>query len=164
MIKMLTEKLRRRIALTTIVAGLAIGMAGCHDPAPTKQLLYDSSVYAQVSETRLQALEGRIVKVQPGEISFIGYKYDLYGGRTAAGHEFEYVMVETQDGKLHTLIYPYTMAIIEKNAVINFNPISGGVIDTKTFIDNFINDDFITDDNVSINAEGIIAPNGITYK
>ena len=74
---------------------------------------------------------------------------------------------------MHTLIYPYSKAILERNAVIEFRPLEDHSLDkwpskcdfsVKNFIDVFLDPIFFTYNNFPIEAEGIITRDGITYK
>lgn len=143
-----------------------LSLAGCEEPQPQKPNLSDEYNKPAVTEKTeaFSQLEGRIVKVQPSQISFIGEWYGANGGRTAAGHEFEYVLVEDANKKLHTLIYPYSKAIIEREATLKFRSLPSGTIDTETFIDHFLKQEYFTDDNFVIEAEGTIVKDGITYR
>ncbi len=110
--------------------------------------------------TTTSTLEGRIIKVQPSSISFNNGSGD---GRTASNHEIEYVLVENSEG-LHTLIYPFSKAILERDARLTFRPLNQRMIDVETFVHRFLNTDYSTSDNFFLESEGIITRDGIHYK
>lgn len=113
-----------------------------------------------LTSTETKTLEGRVVKVQPSSIPFSkGMAQAVY----AANHEFEYVIVEVADGQLHTLIFPYSKAILEREATITYRPLKSGGIDTKTFVATFLEQSDPIG-NFPIQAEGIITADGIKYK
>lgn len=114
-------------------------------------------------------LEGKILKVQPATLSYIGdYTANLgsgHGTRVTANHEFEYVILMENNGKWHTFIYPTSKAILDHASVaITYIPLASGSIDSKEFIKRYMDEDFSTDDHFQIGAEGIIIPHGIKYK
>ena len=53
---------------------------------------------------------------------------------------------------------------LKKEATIRYRILNSGAIDAETFIDTFLMKDYFTDDNVTIEAEGIITKDGIKYK
>lgn len=147
---------------------MALSLAGCKKDKPESNILkYEYSEKAVTAQTfdAHSELEGKIVKVQPSIISYRGGSDGMiYGSRISANHEFEYVVVETTDKKLHTLIYPYSKAIVERYAKITYRPLPSKTIDSETFIANLINPKYATDDNIIIETEGFIAKDGIVYK
>lgn len=145
-----------------------LSLAGCEEPQPLKPNLaeeYNSEPAAFTEKVEaVSQLEGRIVKVQPSQISYVGAWQGINGGYVSANHEFEYVLVEDANKKLHTLIYPYSKAIIEREAILKFRLLPSGTIDTEKFIDNFLKQEYFTDDIFDIEAEGIIIKEGIKYR
>ena len=137
------------------IVGLAVlGVTGCEQkqPSPVVQ-------QAPIISNTVNVLTGRIIKVQPSFFSYINrYSYGM-----ASNHEFEYVLVEGEYGELHTLVYPVSQAIIERRAEIKYKKLNQGKISVTDFIDMYINPQCWTDDNFTINADGIIEKNGITY-
>jgi len=156
---------RKGIATAVIVAGLAMGMAGCENYSHPSALRLSSeqaiSAGAAVSNNVL-ALEGRIIDVQPSEVSYCGLFEGGQGSRYTSNHEFIYVAIEDLQGKIHTMVYPSSKAFLERDASVAYKVISGGSIDARTFIHNYVDPNYFTDDNIRIEAEGIIQ--GITYK
>ncbi len=112
-------------------------------------------------EESFSSLEGKIVKVQS---SHLPYTWESGYRGFGSSHPFEYVMVEDREGKVHTLIYPYSKAILERSAAVKYRPLELGVINVNTFIDQYINAEFFTDNNFFLEAEGIIMKNGIQYQ
>lgn len=165
------SKIQKTIGKTIGIGALALALAGCGkkaDKAPNTLNLseeYTSRPAARQNVETFSQLEGKILKVQPSQISYVGdWDKHHYGSNTSANHEFEYVMVEGKDGKLHAFIYPFSKAILEKEATIKYRPLSSGSIDSETFIDTFLKEEYFTDDNILIEAEGIITRDGIAYK
>lgn len=144
-------------------SALILALGGCEEPQPQEPNLGDGYNKPAVTEKTeaFSELEGRIVKVQPSSISFTTSPYN---NARSANHEFEYILVEDHDKKLHTLIYPYSKIIVEREATLKFRQLPSGTIDTETFIDQFLKQDYFTDDRFIIEAEGIITKNGIAYK
>ena len=137
------------------IVGLAVlGVTGCEQkqPSPVVQ-------QAPIISNTVNVLTGRIIKVQPSFFAF-GFGTNLI---RAADHEFEYVLVEGEYGELHTLVYPVSQAIIERRAEIKYKKLNQGKVSVNNFIDMYINPQCWTDDNFTINADGIIEKNGITY-
>lgn len=159
--------------MTTLTKAMSIGalvlaLGGCAkdevSTVPNFRGEYASaSTIAEKVETFTQ-LEGKIVGVQPSQISFIGNWYGGHGAYATGGHELVYVTLQTDDGKLHTLFYPYSKAVLEKDATVKFRPIPSGMMTAGTFIDTFMDPEYFTDDNIVIEAEGAITKNGISYK
>lgn len=148
----------------------AVSMAGCEPDQTETAKSYSKEPQAvefmpEISLDKLPErtleLEGRIIKVQPSSLS---YTYGTREASRSANHEFIYVVLESQDKNLHTLIYPYSKAILEKNANIKYVPFALESITTEKFIKNFISKDYHSEDKFNIEAEGFITPGGITYK
>ncbi|MFH1174329.1 MAG: hypothetical protein V1725_04300 [archaeon] len=109
-------------------------------------------------------LDGTIVDVQQGHISYCGSwdtRWD--GSQISANHEIEYVLVQGNDNSRHVLIYPFTKAIWQGPATLKYRELPSGRIDANTFIDNYLDKSYFTDDNVVLEADGIIVGNGIIY-
>lgn len=144
---------------------LLFGLNSCDDLFPSTKLSpeynkKETTGKEDLMATETQTLEGRIVKVQPSSIPFSkGMGQAVY----AANHEFEYVTVAAADGQFHTLIYPYSRAILESEATIAYRPLKSGGIDTKTFMQTFLEQSDPIG-NFPIVAEGIITADGIIYK
>ena len=149
-----SQKMKAAAGLAALVLGMG-ALAGC-DNKPAA----GSSNQAAVQERTLE-LEGRIVKVQPSAVTYIGE--NTFAGR-ASNHEFEYVMVKGKGNDVHTLIYPHSKAILEADASITYKPIEQGRIEAKDFVTGFVTSCYGTDDNFTIEAEGIITRDGIRYK
>jgi hypothetical protein len=64
---------------------------------------------------------------------------------------------------IHTLVYPYSKAIMEGNAKIRYRPVNGEGVDAEKFIDLFLNPKYFTDDNFQIETQGFIVKDGINY-
>jgi len=155
------------LAGTLALTGLSF-VAGCGKEQPTQPTARDEyfNQFSTLQQTEKQSqLEGKIVKVQPSHLSF-GKSYHTYGYNIviSSNHEFEYVMVEGKDGKLTTLIYPYSKAILERDATINYKPLPSKSIQSWEFISEFMSRKYVTDDNFVIKADGIITADGIKYK
>jgi hypothetical protein len=157
---------------TALIWTLVLALAGCgaEKKADIENVAkrYNPTIENRINRLEVvelsPQLEGRIVKVQPSSISYSGaWDGRIYGSNISANHEFEYVMVEGKDGKVHTFIYPYSKAILERNATVRFKSLEGGAIDSETFIDRFLKKEYFTDDNVLLEAEGVIIPGGINY-
>ena len=149
--------------LSTIVLAAALSLGGCRgDPTPEKANYLDYNLSTVSNST----LTGKIVKVQPSSVSFIGELRGngYWGAYGSENHEFEYVVMKDKNNHTHTLIYPRSHAILEENAIINYIPIAGEIISSDDFIKRYIKGDYTTDDNVPICAEGIITRDGIKYK
>lgn len=148
-----------------VLAGL-VATGGCSKSDQTNNLAGEYAMGSAVNQNTetFSRLEGKILKVQPSQLSYVGGDDNrIYGSNISANHEFEYVAVKGLDGKMHTLIYPYSKSILEGNAVIKYRPLNSGRIDAETFIDTFLNKGYFTDDNFTIEAEGIITAGGIQY-
>lgn len=153
---------------TKIAAGLAaliIGasaVTGCMPSSPGKLSgEYGSKPEMNQSIEQVSELEGKILKVQPSNFTYIRWRGSNCS--TSSNHEFEYVIVQDKNGVNHTLIYPYSKAILEGDATVKYRSLNSGMIDVETFIDNFIIQEYDTDDNFTIEAEGIITKDGIKY-
>ena len=158
--------IRKTLASIVLVGALALGVAGCGNEADKPQSRvgeYASQPAVPQNVETFSQLEGKIVKVQPSEISYAGTTITL-SDRLTANHEFEYVIVEGRDGKPHIFIYPYSKAILERDATIEYRPLNSGMITAGTFIRTFLGPKYFTDANVTIEAEGIITKGGIKYK
>lgn len=154
---------KAKCAATLGALALGIGLtAGCTNSTPgTLANEYSAKPEMTQNMEQISELEGKILKVQPSTISFTKW---LGNATTASNHEFEYMIVESKDKKIHTLIYPYSKAILEREATIKYRPLSSGMIDSETFIDTFLIKEYYTNDNIVIEAEGIITKDGIRYK
>ncbi len=127
----MNRQIQKALAGIGVLLGLSLGVGGCiplqeentasKEAAPTlaDQTGFSSraSEKAPLAEEIISQLEGMIVKVQPTEISYLGYAVQTYGGAdvyASSSHELEYVMLQATDGNIHILIYSYPKAIIEK--------------------------------------------------
>jgi hypothetical protein len=148
------------------IGALMLTLAGCTDkpyealkPRHAESRKEAVAVAIRDIET-FSELEGRIVKVQPSQFL---YRTDFWRSAVSVIHEFEYVMLETHDKRIHTLIYPYSKAILERDATIKFRRLNSGNIDASTFGELFL-PRRTTVDNILIEAEGLIIKDGINYK
>ncbi|MBI4440577.1 hypothetical protein HY639_00265 [Candidatus Woesearchaeota archaeon] len=155
----------KTIAKTLGIATLALTLHGCASEQPRNETFseYNQTVKASPLPEGRVTLVGKIVKVQIGSIP-------VGAGNWGVNHEFEYVMMQDSEGKMHTLLYPYTKAIVEQEATVTYQPLHGG-ISSVDFIQQFAPPGYDYGDrhyhsigNVMLEADGIIAKNGITYK
>ena len=104
-------------------------------------------------------IEGRIVNVQPSQLS-----YRRFEDSDPLIHEFIYVLFEDGNGKKQVLVYPYSRAIFKDNATIRYAPLQEGRIDNEVFVKSFLSKGSSSFSSFPIVAEGVIAPDGIEYK
>jgi len=138
------------------IGALSLALAGC-DPPAVHEYRQQAETAPGTLEDTVRSLSGTIVKVQPSSVS-----YQVRNG--SGSHEFEYVMVEDDHGQLHTLVYPCSKAIVERPATIQYRRLSSGSMDAANFVQNYVNACRVTDDNILIEAEGIITGDGIKYE
>jgi hypothetical protein len=144
------------------IGALVLAIVGCVDNKSLNiadEYKITPKVSAEKPET-FSELEGRIVKVQPSQLAY----FSEHNSQVSASHEFVYVIVEGQDEKSHTFIYPYSKAILEREARIKFRPLESGMIDADTLIDTFVNQRYCAANNIFLEAEGLITRDGIEYK
>ena len=172
--------------LTTAFLGASLlGIIGCEkqqtlELEPFNNLKYQRDSYNQhkreLKEISDEAIfKGKIVKVQPSHFSYyLGYKgfstVYLVDSSVSDSHEFIYVIGEDNNKGLHTLIYPQSEAILEREAEIKYEPLKLGGLTTREFTKAFITNSFnkqyyeiIVNNNLFLKAEGIILPDGIRY-
>ena len=113
-------------------------------------------------DSKIQTLEGKIIKVQTGHLSYL--RYPESNSATSPQHEFEYVFLKDPNDKTHLLIYPYTKGILEGVAKINYTPLTGGATNSSAFVRTFINTKYASDTNIPLECEGFIVKGGIQYK
>ncbi|MBM3200577.1 hypothetical protein FJZ53_06580 [Candidatus Woesearchaeota archaeon] len=158
--KMMKTKIAAGLTALMLGAGT---LTGCFPSTPGKHSgEYNSKPEITQSVEQISELEGKIIKVQPSNLTYVRWRGS--NTSTASNHEFEYVIVQDKNGTKHTLIYPYSKAILETEATLKYRSLNSGGIDVETFIDNFIVQEYDTDDNFVIEAEGIITKDGIKYK
>ena len=153
------------------LAGLvALGLTGCEDPTETQiayttppqpiEVMQEGRIDKLPKSEKLSKLEGKIIKVQPSSVSYQrGMNED-----TSSNHEFIYVVLEEQNKKTHTLIFPYSRAILERDATLSYVPLPLNYIDSDKFVGNFLGKRYSTNDRFVIHTEGFITPEGIKYK
>ena len=153
-----------------LLGGLALAVAGCeHQAVPSNNLPnmtqeYNPAPQSQPAEepVAMETFRGKIVKVQPSQLSFIRES----GANSIGGtHEFIYLIAEGEDRTPHVFVYPSSRAILERNALLTYRPLRLGAIDSEEFIDAFVEREYRleTMDDITIRAEGIITPDGICY-
>ena len=105
-------------------------------------------------------LEGRIIKVQQSAVTM-----------DKNSHNINYVFVNDSVGKTHVLLYPYSKAIIEREAKIKYRPLPLGYINSDVLVKTFVTGEY-SDLSSKLEAEGIITGDikkdsivqkGITY-
>ena len=143
--------------------GLAVTLTGCEYGQrihPEYSIKPGAEAVSESSRIN-KSLNGNIVKVQPSTVAYIGSGV----GHSSAtyNHEFIYVIVSGSDGKNHTLIYPYSKAIPEGKANLEYRALHDGFISSSEFVQEYVRSNFHTDDVFNIEAEGIILPRGISY-
>lgn len=137
------------------IGALALSLSGCNDIPPYHVFDFFQKKTVEKKEGNEASLEGMILKVQPSTIPF-------NSGVRGGNHEFIYVILQESDGKLHTLIYPHSKAILDNiSAKIDYEPLKERRIGSEAFIEK-LNRDFYTLSNFIIEAEGIIK--NIEYK
>jgi hypothetical protein len=152
------------------IGAIVLALAGCDNSGqqkvPDHSSEYRTNPPAENVET-VREIEGVITKVTPGEITY-AYGIIAGGGRyqnaTAANHQIEFVQVQTEDRTNHVLVYPFCKFIPEGKARLKFRPLQGGKTDVGTLVSQYISQQYSTDDNFDIEAEGIICGSGITYQ
>ncbi|MFH1211160.1 MAG: hypothetical protein V1645_04585 [archaeon] len=146
-----------------ITGMMLLALYGCGDKKP-KNVSEDYVKKPQISEenTQISELEGRIIKTKTSRLTFS--KESSREARSPSQHEFEYVVIEDKEGGIHTLMYPYSMPILKRNAKIKYKILPNKVLDGRAFVDMFINNSYSIDDMIVIEAEGIIQKDGIEYK
>jgi hypothetical protein len=147
-----------------LITGMTLlALYGCGDKKP-KNVSEDYVKKPQINneQQQISELEGRIIKTKTAKITFSrdGPKETKFPSQ----HEFEYVILEAKDGSLHTLMYPYSKPILERNAIIKYRVLPNKVLDGRAFVDMFINPSYSLDDVIVIEAEGVITKDGIEYK
>jgi hypothetical protein len=161
------------------LAAILFAIAGCDDnntqnpAAPPATPNYASEYQSPSSQPapKVQEMEGKIEKVQPGHVSYVGV-WDTYnngcdngyGARSSSNHEFEYVFMTTEDGKHHVLVFPYSRGIMEHKAQVKFRELPNGRISVDDFIKAYMSPNYYTDDHFDITAEGVITGDGIQYQ
>ncbi len=159
------NRLQKILGIGTSVLTLA-AFSGCtgNESQPSNATSENISRPDVAQSDTLSQLEGLIIKVQPSQISYVGEMRNLGYDNVTANHEFEYVMLQDVEGMVHLLIYPYSKAILERNAIIKFKPLPFKKITANEFIDRFLDPTYSTDDDIAIEAEGIINKyDGIVY-
>lgn len=150
--------------LAALVAGAALtigcGEDGKYSVEYTKkpQLVEEQKKFAEVSDS-FQTIEGKILKVQPSQISF----KSKYSENTNGSHEFIYLILEDNDGKMHTLVYPFSHAFLEQRAKLRYRPVPNGELSADDFLRLFIKDDYYSYISFPIKTEGIVAKDGVEY-
>ncbi len=148
------------------IGAMGLALVGCEPPKEKVNLAdsYKPKIVQQVERTEqaTSQLEGKIVKVQPSSLSFkVGF---LDTSSRIGNHEFEYVIMKDNNGRTHTLIYPYSKAILDGEAVVQYRELPLGVISTRDFVHIYIDENYGVDDNFFLEAGGFIVKDGIKYQ
>ncbi len=168
------SKYMKRNAIAGLAALTIAGASCCNQikakespfmDVPSQAALQAESYGDHFSNGYTKNLVGKIVKVQPSEFS---YFHGMGDRSIAANHEFEYVMLEDENGLVHTLIYPQSKAILEREANIYFRPLKDKKISAKDLVENYVVKNgglnlYSAEDNFQVETEGIIVDGGIIY-
>ena len=144
---------------------LALGLVSCNEiPADNDQRnagyeYFQGEISTVLGDTA--SIKGRIIKVQSGEFPIFWYR----DRRAGATHQFEFIILEDEYGDVHTLVYPFPKAVLERYANIKFRTVKNGKTDSNTLIKNYTYKYWTNEyDNIPIETEGIIVPGGISYR
>ncbi len=150
------------------IGALVVALSGCDQTPSTHGEAYKQQTTTKQATTtsapsseESASLYGKIVDVQPGIVSIA--RVPISDSSASLVRQFEYVQVQGEYGKLHVLIYPTPKAIAKGGATFTYRPLNGG-ISADQFIDDYVSPDFGTNDNIFLEADGIIKVNGIQYE
>lgn len=146
------------------IGTLVLSLPGCEPPKEKVNFAdtYKPKIVQQVerAEQTTSQLEGKIVKVQPSSLS---YRVPSSLSYRVGNHEFEYVIMKDEEGRTRTLIYPYSKAILEGDAIIQYRELPLRVISTRDFVHAYINERYNPDNDFFLETDGFIVKDGIKY-
>ncbi len=151
------------------IGAIVLALSGCAKtppPQPQHRYGYTSGQTTSSSQTspNESSIYGTITDVQPGNLAYYFFTGSGHSQDSrSVNHQFEYVVVNDQQGKSHVLLYPFSKGIPKGQATISYRPLNQGIT-VNQFVDDFINPCLDADENFLIEAEGIILPNGIAYE
>lgn len=151
----------RKLILTGAI-GLSAIVSGCNDKPPMDQRYTGNAAIPAVLSESLETITTQITDVDTGFVTVKGST-----GDSSVGYSFAYKFVTVKGGdasKRLVLIYPTSKAFEKYVPVkINFKRIQRGTISAEEFAKRYISGSLTGVFNYTIEADGIIEPNGVEY-